>query len=134
MIKSIALKNVSQAYSVANQLIYNIDNSTQKHLLYKQFVAWNCNGCSTESITGYINNPICQELPIKKKHFSQVDDSIYINLRDSRGYADKIEKLRQNDSDLVLKVEFKNMLIRKIRLRALGNYQGEYLFVLGLSE
>ena len=71
MIKSIALKNVSQAYSVANQLIYNIDNSTQKHLLYKQFVAWNCNGCSTESITGYINNPICQELPIKKKLLQQ---------------------------------------------------------------
>ena len=79
--------------------------------------------------TQYVKNYLS-----KKKHFSQVDDSIYINLRDSRGYADKIEKLRQNDSDLVLKVEFKNMLIRKIRLRALGNYQGEYLFVLGLSE
>ena len=63
MIKSIALKSVSQDYSVANQLKYNIDNSTQKHLLY---VAWNCNGCSVALITGYINNPICQELPIKK--------------------------------------------------------------------
>ena len=107
MIKSIALKNVSQAYSVANQLIYNIDNSTQKHLLYKQFVAWNCNGCSTESITGYINNPICQELPIKKNYFSKIDDIIYIDLRESRGYTDKIEKFRQNDSDLVLKSLFR---------------------------
>ena len=100
MIKSIALKNVSQDYSVANQLKCSIDNSTQKHLLY---VSWNCNGCSVALITGYINNPICQELPIKKKYFSEVGDRIHIDLRDSRGYTNRFEKFRQNDSDLVLK-------------------------------
>ena len=66
MIKRIALQNVSQAYSVTNQLKYNISNNIQKYILYKQFVAWNCNSSLIASITDYINNSIFQKLPIKK--------------------------------------------------------------------
>ena len=36
-----------------------VDNLTQKHLLYKQFVAWSCNGSSVAPLTDYINNSIC---------------------------------------------------------------------------
>ena len=39
----------------------------------------------------------------KKKYFSEVGDRIHIDLRDSRGYTNRFEKFRQNDSDLVLK-------------------------------
>ena len=31
-----------------------MDNLTQKYLLYKQFVAWAYNGCSTARLTDYI--------------------------------------------------------------------------------
>ena len=41
---------------------YDTDNLMQKHLLFKQFVAWACNGCSTASLSDYINNLIYQEL------------------------------------------------------------------------
>ena len=40
----------------------DIDNLTQKYLLYKQFVAWSCNGSSVAPLTDYINDPIYQEL------------------------------------------------------------------------
>ena len=39
-----------------------MNNLTQKHLLYAQFVAWRCNSCSTAPLTDYINNPVYQEL------------------------------------------------------------------------
>ena len=37
-------------------------NSTQKNLLYKQFVAWGYTGCSSAPLTDYINNQVYQEL------------------------------------------------------------------------
>ena len=37
---------------------YDVDNLTQRHLLYKQFVAWNCNCSSVAPLTEYMNNPI----------------------------------------------------------------------------
>ena len=46
LIKTLQLSNFTEIYSLTNAKRYNIDNLTQKHLLYKQFVAWNCNGSS----------------------------------------------------------------------------------------
>ena len=45
-------------------------NLTQKHLLYKQFVAWTWNGCSTAPLTNYINNLVYQELIDENKYDS----------------------------------------------------------------
>ena len=50
--------------------IYYMGNLTQKHLLYKQFVAWTCNGCSTAPLTNYINNLVYQELIDENKYDS----------------------------------------------------------------
>ena len=41
--------------------------------------------------------------------------------------------LSRNDSKLTLKVELKNPLIRKMRLRAWGYSMNEYLYILGRS-
>ena len=41
---------------------YDMDNLTQKHLLYKVFVTWTCNGCGTAPLTDYINNPVYKKL------------------------------------------------------------------------
>ena len=84
-------------------------------------------------MTNKINNPIFQELPSEQKLFSESDERLHIDLRDSRGYTKEIEKLSRNDSKLVLKVELKNMLLRKMRLRVWGYLQGEYLYILGTS-
>ena len=52
---------------------YSINNLTQKHLLYKQFVAWSCNGSSIALLTDYINNPMYQEL-IDEEDYNEVKD------------------------------------------------------------
>ena len=61
-IKSVKLTNFTEIYSLTNEKKSNMDNLTQKHFLYKRFVAWTCNGCSTAPLTDYINNPVYQEL------------------------------------------------------------------------
>ena len=67
---------------------YNIDNLTKKHLLYKQFVAWNWNGSSVAPLTEYMDNPIFQELPDEERYFSdKSDERIYLDLRASSGYV-----------------------------------------------
>ena len=53
---------------------YDVDNLTQRHLLYKQFLAWNCNGSSVAPLTEYMNNPIFRELPDEDKYFSQTNN------------------------------------------------------------
>lgn len=64
--KYIKLANISVVYSITK--IKKIDrlNDTQKHLLWKQFVAWNCNCYSAGPVSDYINNSIFQELLLKK--------------------------------------------------------------------
>lgn len=75
-------------------------------MLQKQFVAWNSNGSLIAPLTDYINNPIYYELP-DDTYFSLSDEQIYLHLRDSMDYTNKIEKLSRNDSKLFLKIELK---------------------------
>ena len=42
-IKSVKLSNFTKVYSLTNETKFDVDNLTQKYLLYKQFVAWSCN-------------------------------------------------------------------------------------------
>ena len=58
-IKSFKLLSFTEIYSLANKK-NDMDNLTKK--LFKQFVAWACDGCSVAPLTDYINNPIYQEL------------------------------------------------------------------------
>ena len=57
-IKSVRLPNFTEIYSLTNEKKYVIDNLMQKHLLYKQFVAWSCKDSSVAPLTDYMNNPI----------------------------------------------------------------------------
>ena len=41
-IKSVTLENISQSYSVTNELKFDFIDQAQKYLLYMQFVAWYC--------------------------------------------------------------------------------------------
>ena len=72
----------------------NMTRITQRHLLYKQFVAWNCNGSSVAALTDYMNNRIFQELPDEDAYFdAKNDDGVYLDLRASSGYVKEAEKL-----------------------------------------
>ena len=78
LIKSLRLTNFSDLCSLTNEKKFSRDNLIQKHLLYKQFLAWSCNGSSVASISDYIDNPIFQELPDEKTYFSLVNSSMVI--------------------------------------------------------
>ena len=99
-------------------------------MLYKQFVAQNCNGCSIAPLTDYANNLIYQELLIKRKYFSDADERLYADLRDSKGYIGELQKLRWEGSKIVLKVNFKAALAKKMRLKVWGYLQGKCLYLL----
>ena len=93
-IKSLKLTNFTEVYSLTNEKKYDVDNLTQRHLLWKQFVAWNCNGSSVAPLVDYINNPIFQELPDENAYFDvRSDERIYLDLRATSGYVKETEKL-----------------------------------------
>ena len=95
-----------------------MDNLTQKHLLYKQFVVWVCNGYSTAPLTDYINNPVYQEL-IDESDYDSVksEEKIYLDLRASADYTTEAEKLERNDSKINLAIQLKKAATHKLRLR-----------------
>ena len=77
MIKSIELGNISDAYSATNTVKFD----TEKHMLWKQYVAWHCNVYSAAPISDYINNPVFQELLLESDYFDdKSNEKVYINL------------------------------------------------------
>ena len=66
-IQNVSIENASNTNSVANESKYNVSDDTEKHMLYKQFVAWNSSGCSVAPLVDYLNNPIYQELPTESE-------------------------------------------------------------------
>ena len=126
MIKSVELSNISDAYSATKLLKYDINNNTKKQLLWKQYVAWPCNGYTAAPISDYINNPVFQELLLENDYFgNKLDEKIYIDLRDSMGYTDEIEKPSINDTKLMVTIETKSRLAKKMTLRVWGHSNGE---------
>ena len=88
IIKSLRLSNFTEIYSLTNEKKYDVDNLTQRHLLYKQFVAWNCNGSSVAPLTEYMNNPIFQELPDEDKYFSVInEDRMYLDSKNKSPHS-----------------------------------------------
>ena len=133
-IKSLQLSNFTEIYSLTNEKKYSIDNLTQKHLLYKQFVAWNCNGSSVASLTDYMDNPIYRELPDEEEYYSlKRDDRMYLDLRVSSGYVREAEKLERNDSKINLQINLKKAAQFNMRVRIWAYSLSEYLYVLSKS-
>ena len=95
-------------------------------MLWKQYVAWNCKGYTAAIISDYINNPVFQELLLKSDYFGiKSSEKIYIDLRDSLGHTEEIEKPSRNDSKLNVTIELRSPLAKKMRLRVWGYANGE---------
>ena len=60
MIQSIKFENKTSTYCLTGKLEYNYKNEDEKNILYKMFIAYNCNGCSTAPLIQYKNNDIYQ--------------------------------------------------------------------------
>ena len=134
LIKTLQLSNFTEIYSLTNEKKYSIDNLTQKHLLYKQFIAWNCNESSIAPLTEYMDNPIFQELPDEETYYSlKSDEKIYLDLRASSGYVREAEKLERNDSKVNLQITLKEAATFNLRVRIWAYSLSEYLYVLSKS-
>ena len=129
LIKSLEFAYISDEYSAANRLKFNTDNDLQKYFLWKQYLPWHTNGCSTAPVTYFRNNPIAQELKKENEYFADAsNERLYIDLRQSHGYTDELEKPSRNDSKITISIETKAALARKMRLRDYTN--GEYIYLL----
>ena len=116
LIKTLQLSNFTEIYSLTNEKRYNIDNLTQKHLLYKQFAI--CNGSSVAPLTDYMDNPIFRELPDEEEYFSlKSNEKIYLDLRATSGYVREAEKLERNDSKINLQITLKKAAKFNLRVR-----------------
>ena len=86
--KSVEISNFTELYSLTNEKKYDVDNLTQRHFLYKQLVAWSCGGSSVGPLSGYMNNPIFQELVNEDEYFDvKSNERMYLDLRGSSGYV-----------------------------------------------
>ena len=133
-IKALQLSNFTEIYSLTNEKKYSIDNLTQKHLLCKQFVAWNCNGSSVALLTDYMDNPIFKELPYEEEYFSlKSDERMYLDLRATSGYVKEAEKLERNDSKINLQITLKKAVQFNLRVKIWAYSLSEYLYVLSKS-
>ena len=135
LIKTLRLNNFTELYGLTNEKKYDTDNLAQRHLLYKQFLAWNCNGSSVVApITDYIDNPIFQELPDEDTYFSlKSNEKIYLDLRATSGYVKEAEKLERNDSKINLQITLKDAADFNLRVRIWAYWLSEYLYVLSRS-
>ena len=126
-IKILQLSNFTEIYSLTNEKKFHIDNLTQKHLLNKQFVAWNC-------MDNYMDNPIFRELPDEEEYYSlKSDEKVYLDLRVSSGYVKEAEKLERNDSKINLQITLKKAAKFNLRVRIWAYSLSEYLYVLSKS-
>ena len=134
LIKTLNLNNFTEIYSLTNEKKYSTDNLTQKHLLYKPFLAWNCNGSSVAPISDYMENPIFQDFPDEETYFSlKSDEKVYLDLRASSEYVKEAEKLERNDSKINLQITLKDRADFNLRIRIWEYSLSEYLYVLSKS-
>ena len=121
MIQSIKFENATLTYSLTWKHEYNYKNEDEKNILYKMFIAYNCNGCSTAPLTQYNNNEIHQYItPEEEYRLNTRDDRIYIDVRRSQGYTNELEKLTRDDSSLAVVINLKEAAKKKMRLRITG--------------
>ena len=102
--------------------------------IYKNFVAYVTNGCSTSSLVDYRNNDIFKELPKYENYFTNTSDAkVYIDLRRSKGYTNELEKLVRNDSGVSVTINLKKAAPFKMRLFVTTYSQAEWYYANGIK-
>lgn len=116
-IQSVQLENFSSTYRLTGQLEYDVKKEDDMQLLYQMLIAYNCDGCSTAPLTQYKNDEIYQEITQRDEYgTSDKDHRVYIDMRRSKGYADELENLIRDDSEVNLTVNLKETAEKKMRL------------------
>ena len=131
-ITSVQLENLNNKYGEINRK-YDLTDEHDKYLMYKNFVGWATGqGCTVGPLTQYANNEIYKELTKYENYYSKTksDEKLYVDLRRGRGYSNELERIVINDSSLTLTITLQNAAVKKMRLRVVGCYQGEYIYTM----
>ena len=115
-----------QNYSLSNEIKYDTNNKIDKYNLYRQFVAWSCDGCSVAPLTDYANDEILRGFPKQDDFSTTFDERLYLDLRRAKGYTGE---LKTKIKGITLNMMLKNVT-KKVKLKVWGYSQGEYLYVL----
>ena len=127
MIQSIKFENTTCTYNLTDKLEYNYKTQDEKDMLYRMFIAYNCNGCTTDPLTQYKNNEIFQEItPEDEYRDNKKDNRIYLDMWRSQGYNDELEKSTRKDSGIAVVINLKEAAKKKLRLRITEFSQTEY--------
>ena len=59
-----------------------------------------------------------------------MDERVYIDIRQSKGYTSEFERVNRDDSNLSITINLKAATAKKMRLRMTGYFQGEYMYML----
>ena len=87
-VDSVKLENTNNSYSLSNEINFELKNENYKFLLYFQFSAWYCSGCSVALITDYANSELYRELQRLNKIYTDSDERLLLDFRS--GEIDKI--------------------------------------------
>ena len=135
IIQTIKFENTTTTYSLTGKLSYDFEKDDDKNILYKMFIAQQCKRCRAAPLTQYKNNEIYQEITSEDDYTTNnTDDRVWIDMRRSKGYTDKLEKTNRDDSGIALIIGFKKTTTGKLRLRITGYSQGEYWYFLSNKE
>ena len=129
-LSNIKIEN-AKVYGTATELNYDLTNHNDQSQLYSNFVAYQCNGCSTAPLTQYRRSEIYQKLTKFKDYFKTSDEKLFVDLRVSRGYTDELEKLTRSDHDVNLIITLKKAATAKLRLQVTTYSQAEYYYTHG---
>ena len=127
---SVQLENKNNKYGELNKK-YDLTDESDKFKLYRNFVGWpTCGSGMVGPLTEYSQNDVYKKLIKYKKYYdsSYSDERLYIDLRQGRVYTKELEKIVRNDSSITMTITLKAAAVKKIRLRVVGYYQGEYMY------
>ena len=86
--------------------------------------------CLIVALNDNANNSIFQKLSKESYYFSSSDETRYIDIRDSKGYTDGLEKIRRDNSNLVFYITLTRVATnKKVKLRIFENSPGEYTYM-----
>ena len=110
------------------------EDEEDSYTLYNTFVAWLTNSSSIVPGSDFMYNDARQELPNRNTYFTDLDECVYMDIRQSKGYIGEFKRVNWDDSNLSVTVDLKAAAAKKMRLFVTGYFQGEYMYMLGKNE
>ena len=106
-IKAIKLQIASNTYSKFNTVKFDLEDQEYWCTLYNAFVVWVTNSSSIVSESDFMYNETRQELPNRNMYFTDSDERVYIDIRQSKGYTGEFERVNRDDRNLNITINLK---------------------------